>query len=154
MFYCVCNHDADNNCSCQQVNSLIFQDIQHTFWSNSQLTCGSSSALVVCQQGQEQAGCILLPALEIGQGKLHKMGLLLLLAAPEVLLRSIKTWHHPYFIWKSQPSCQPFALDAHKDKGVLSCKGSNWKETHVLSPWLFPFVEGATPEACTPHYNK
>lgn len=101
------------------------QNIKHTFWSNSQLTCASSSALVVCQQGRERAGCILLlSALEIGHWKLHKVGLLHLTAL-EVLLRSIKTGYHPYFIWKSHASCQPFALDAHKDKGVLSRKGSN-----------------------------
>lgn len=113
------------------------QNLKHTFWSNPQLTLGSSSAPVLCQQGRERAGCILLlPALEIGQWKPHKVGLLHL-TAPEVLLRSIKRWYHPHFIWKSQPSCQPFALDAHKDEGVLSC----WVETHMLpqlSPLAFP----------------
>lgn len=117
------------------------QNIKHTFWNHSQLTCGSSSALVVCQQGWEQAGCTLLSALEFAQGKLHKMGLLHL-TAPEVLLRWIKIWYHTYF-WKYQPNCQLFALDAHKDKGVLSCRGSNGMETHMLpqlSPLAFPLT--------------
>lgn len=120
------------------------QNIKHRFQNHPQLTCGKSSALVVCWQGREQAGCTLLPALEIGQWKLHKMDLLHL-TSPEVLLRWIKIWYHTFFICKYQPSCQPFALDAHKDKmSSLARDQTEWKPTcfHSFHPWLFPWKGG------------
>lgn len=119
------------------------QNIKHTFWNHSQLTCGSSSALVVCQQGWEQAGCTLLSALEIAQGKLHKMGLLHL-TAPEVLLRWIKIWYHTYF-WKSNQttSCLPW-MPIRTRVSSLAGDQTEWKPTcfHSFHPWLFPWQGG------------